>query len=993
MLVGFDEFEFDSRRGELMYRGTAVHVETMVLRLLSTLVERSGKLVTKEELMNSVWEGREVSDNVLSVTVSRLRKVLGHRHGEREFVENVSGRGYRFVCPVRAVEPNVTAKLGSNPSSLKQLPFVGRDSLIARLRHALAKAADGRGGLCLLTGEAGVGKTALAEHLASAAEAEGVPVAWGFCHEVGAPPALWPFTQLLRAQLRNMRQREISLLPSPRPRKPASQSSVELVHAVDDQGSKHARFEAILSVLESAHSLLILDDLHHGDAASLELLRYWMDRLSRSRVLVIATVIARPCPTTCVDLAAIVSHSNCMRVALSPLERASVERYVSSVVPAASAPLLRAVWTKSEGNPLFMLDLVQQIKDATCRHAARLRLSEEVSQRITPQIMSLETSLRTVLSLASVLGRTFELKLLHQVSGQELETLIRLMDLATAIGILAAVRDSSATYAFGHEVTCQLLYNRMDRGARRQFHLQVGKALAHRASDGEIVPLPLLAHHFHAALPLGDPAATLDYCLAAALEATAAPSYLASARHLQHALDALSVCDKPSPTTRLSLMFQRAVAARIAGLEGFERMVEDAAEVARAMRSGRHLIDLGTLMYLIPGFTTYANACRMLEEGLRILDDDQNDLRAAGRARLATCGPISFDTESSAQEMERAIRLVSDTSDASFHRFCVHLDAQHLLGSNIALIPPELGPSPSLMMRIAPVMHDIHVAILAHQAGLLDAAHAARARVIRYCGDLGFRELGWHAERFQLLSRLQHVAVDVVAPELRALHLRALEESITASEVVRLFDAAVVLKQRIEADDLHIVLAHSPHDSPAMWSVKVQTLAAAGCLEEAANLIRRISPSALENLPRDRDYLGTLGALSRAALVLGRRDYIETLYGLLHPYEHRMALHISFLCLGPVAQLLGELAVALDWRSDALAHFVIAGEIAARLRLTKHAEFSERAIADIASAAESLPPLQKPTNPQRLTAAYERGVAIYESSRASSATRTSDQTH
>ena len=104
----------------------------------------------------------------------------------------------------RAVEPPArTAPLTrvgadnvrvSGPASL-----VGRDPAVTVLRAALDGALAGHGGLVLITGEPGIGKTALAAHLADQAAARGVPVAWGRCAEGDAAPAFWPWTQVLRA--------------------------------------------------------------------------------------------------------------------------------------------------------------------------------------------------------------------------------------------------------------------------------------------------------------------------------------------------------------------------------------------------------------------------------------------------------------------------------------------------------------------------------------------------------------------------------------------------------------------------------------------------------------------------------------------------------------------------------------------------------------------------------------------------------------------------
>src|SRR5437868_5096982 len=97
VILGFDEFELDPANLELRRAGEIIKADALVLRLLIALARNPDRLVTKDELVALVWEGRAVADNVITVSMARLRKTLGHQRGEREFVATVYGRGYRFV--------------------------------------------------------------------------------------------------------------------------------------------------------------------------------------------------------------------------------------------------------------------------------------------------------------------------------------------------------------------------------------------------------------------------------------------------------------------------------------------------------------------------------------------------------------------------------------------------------------------------------------------------------------------------------------------------------------------------------------------------------------------------------------------------------------------------------------------------------------------------------------------------------------------------------
>src|SRR5688572_26021835 len=159
MILGFDDFELDDERLELRRGGKLLKVEALVVRLLSALVRNAQRLLTKEELVEQVWEGRAVADNVITVSMARLRKALGHKRGEREFVATVYGRGYRFVRAVAVRDGTAFAAPPPEQASPIGPPFVGRERVLGRLLRAFGEARAERGRMCALIGEPGIGKT------------------------------------------------------------------------------------------------------------------------------------------------------------------------------------------------------------------------------------------------------------------------------------------------------------------------------------------------------------------------------------------------------------------------------------------------------------------------------------------------------------------------------------------------------------------------------------------------------------------------------------------------------------------------------------------------------------------------------------------------------------------------------------------------------------------------------------------------------------------
>jgi hypothetical protein len=179
----------------------------------------------------------------------------------------------------------------------------------------------------------------------------------------------------------------------------------------------------------------------------------------------------------------------------------------------------------------------------------------------------------------------------------------------------------------------------------------------------------------------------------------------------------------------------------------------------------------------------------------------------------------------------------------------------------------------------------------------------------------------WHIKRFQTHLSLS-TAPDVASlAALRALHRQARERAIVATNLFILIDEVIVLADHPPHESLYDACAYHDADPPSVWSMKVRLLTAAGLHRDAKRELGRVAPAQLAALPRDRDYLGTLGALARVALVLGARDYCEALYPLLVPYEDHFAVHVSFVCEGPVGQLCGELSAALGQSGAAHEHF------------------------------------------------------------------------
>jgi predicted ATPase len=494
-IFAFDDFELDVHKGELRRAGVPVRADALVLRLLEVLVRRPGELVTKQELSVRGWEGRAVSDNALTVAIARLRRTLEHEHGACEMLLTVHGRGYRFLRAVEVLEspaqPPTAGSVARAPS-----PLVGRERVLEHVGAALSEAASGSGGLFVLTGEPGVGKTRVAETLAREATGLGFPVAWGYCRELGHTSPLWAVSGLLRSLIRQspaarsvLREaRFVALVPELLPLLPELTTSAkrptpgaDAIECTFELGSKHRVFDAFTRALtlvaEHTPYVLILDDLQRADTASLELLHYLLPELSRSRILFLATLSGEPATAVNLPLTQVLGHRNCTRISLQCLSETEVANYLVALFGDADPELCRAVFEKSEGNPFFMTELARQIRYHDHPELAALEISGVALQLMRQRIASVDEATRDVLSLAAVIGRSFSLSRLQAVSERDAATLMASLDQAVASDLIRPSRDSQNEFAFTHELLREALCETLAPTHERSCHARLPKLL------------------------------------------------------------------------------------------------------------------------------------------------------------------------------------------------------------------------------------------------------------------------------------------------------------------------------------------------------------------------------------------------------------------------------------------------------------------------------------------------------------------------------------
>ncbi len=264
--------------------------------VLQHLAEHPGQLVSKEELFRVAWPETVVTDSALTVCIKELRKALRDNAKSPRYIEAVHGRGYRFIGTVHSSASQVYTY------ATLSLSLVGRAEELAKLHEWFELARNGQRQIVFVSGEAGIGKTSLVEtFLADIQTQDTLWIGQGQCIEqYGTRDAYLPVFQALGRLCRgNQGKHFIDLLESHAPtwliQMPALVSSSRFdalqTHGLGATTGWMLRelAEALESITVEQPLVLVLEDLHWSEAATLEFLPVLARRQESARLLVIGT--------------------------------------------------------------------------------------------------------------------------------------------------------------------------------------------------------------------------------------------------------------------------------------------------------------------------------------------------------------------------------------------------------------------------------------------------------------------------------------------------------------------------------------------------------------------------------------------------------------------------------------------------------------------------------------------------------------------------------
>ena len=813
--------------------------------------------------------------------------------------------------------------------------LIGRDDVLAQLVRAVEELVGGRGGLVLLTGEAGIGKSAVVAAAAATAQARGARVLWGWGWPGEGTPAYWPWVQVFRSLVAADGRPPGLAAGTPSlarllPELPGTTDQP----AAGDELTAAARFrllDELTTVLLAATGerplVVVLEDLQWADAPSLQLLDFLARRLPASRVLVLGTW--RDLEQSQGDplvplLADLVPRSTV--VPLRPLDEAETARLVAGILGGEPDPALVAgIRRRTGGNPFF----VQQV--------ARLLLAQPgepagipvgVREVVERRLARLGPACATLVTTAAVAGPEFGAALLARVAGEPVATVRNLLDEAVGAHILDGPQGPLRPYRFVHDLFRESILAGLGPPALARLHWRVACALEEERDAGEPVAAAQLADHFAQGGPgAGD--AAVRYAALAAAEATRRLAHEEAARQLARALEIL---DEPAQADRTGLLLELAGARRRAGdLAGSWQACLQAAELARRAadpnglaRAALGLHAIGTRSWPSP----VQELVPVLEEAAAAVGDQDPPLRARVLASLAReLAWNGTDLDRASRLADEAMATARRTGDRATLGAC--LVARHNAGWG----PQNAADRLALAGRIAELAGREDPELLA-EARLLAATDLLEladprfqrelAEFLRLAADLGqprlrYAALARRAAQALLAGRLDQA--ERLTAEAADLGREIGEPDVADVEQAQLWELRSLQGRRSELlPQVRAVFGDdSPHGRCLQAIILLERGDRAAAEAVAAPLLDSAAPAVF---PADRSWTLAAAFASELAAALEARPACQWLYDELTPLAAgATVVGVAIAFRGAVDHHLGLLAKALGRSEAARGHF------------------------------------------------------------------------
>ena len=669
-----------------------------VLRLL---VERAGRLVTNNELLDAVWPDTHVEPAVLNNQILSIRNALGDRPKNPAFIETLPRRGYRFIAPVNNAQTE--ANVGGVSPSRK---MVGREAVISELRSSLDMALRDQRQIVFITGEPGIGKTTLADEFQrqAAADVPGIRIVRGQCVEgYGGKEAYYPMLEALGqlcagsegdAVVRTLASRAptwLAQFPALMKREHRETLQREILGATRERMLREIG-DALDTIASTSSLLLLFEDLHWVDPSTVDLISALARRRGSAKLMIFGTYRGAEVESSGSPLKALTQdllvHRLSREIALEPLTEAQITEYLTSEAPETthSKALAALLYRHSEGNPLFMVAALEHLEErglisrkyggwqpTVALQEIDLGVPESLSRMIQAQIERLGAEEQLALEAASLqsVGR-FSVASSARVIDMEpeafeglCETLSRRHRIVRSAGY-EKLADGTviACYEFVHTLYREVCYRQISPGRRAKLHRRLGKWVEEHFEPLNEAAASLAGHFEQGVDWLG----AIKYLQLAADRAGRRSEPRQAAEVLEHALELVKKLPEAERTASEIEILDKLAAIYVALGDGLRAIESYEALAARAAHDGlidvevRALLDMAWPISLISS----ERSLEVLERALRLSARQEDPhLQARTRARCFSQRLCQRWNPQDVEEFRKACAEIVDSDDRS----------------------------------------------------------------------------------------------------------------------------------------------------------------------------------------------------------------------------------------------------------------------------------------------------------------------------------------
>ena len=746
--------------------------------VLAYLVEHAGRLVTHDELLEAVWPGSVIEPQAVKKHVLRVRAALGDRPKDPVFIETVTRRGYRFIAAVSetvASSPIVSGRAA-------QGTLVGRGAALEELHQSWQRASSGERQIVLITGEPGIGKTALAEEFQRqvAVRELSVRIARGQCMEgYGSKEPYGPMLDALGRLCRGPRAAAIVQIVSaeaptwlaqlPALLTPEHRALLqrEILGATRERMLREIG-DALESITAETALLLVFEDLHWVDDSTVDLISALARRRTPAKLMLLATCrplgAAAPGHSIKALMPDLLVHRLCRVIELSPLSATEVAEYLGAQSPASRPPqgLSELVYRHSEGNPLFMVAALEHMakRNLVTRAEGRwqlqvlleqieLEVPDDLRRMIEAQLERLSASEQSALELASIAGALFSAGVISaaaDLDSRSLEDLYEELSRRQHIVRWAGTRslpDGTETecYEFAHVLYRQALYDRQLPGRRARLHRQIGARLAAIYAQRIEDVVSELAYHFEQA---ADWPRAIEYLQQAAEVAGRRYAHRQADAVLARAMELVSHLSRAQraevePPLLAKLAAHRMAAFDVRAIETYETLATRAADYGLIDVQARALVDLSFFL----SFTSAERCLEVVERALQLSAEQAPAMRTRTRRactfrRLSVSGWSAQDSLEFRGQGDGLPALASDLVEGSFIRW---MSGEYREGWRLALevrtqgLEPAANPNARIEYEFSGALVPLNLLFLGEWGKALEEFSAAMAEAQKNAND------------------------------------------------------------------------------------------------------------------------------------------------------------------------------------------------------------------------------------------------------------------